>query len=1330
MAQCKLSPQEFIKDAFTPQVAAMCTPGVQRCCDKNNLDFIEILEPFSTLTNDVTYKDPTGSAVTVKNLKLTFVDVNARPPQTTLARKLLNSSVIETLEPEMKSLTVNNFQLEVLSFTPWFENWRDTFFRVQYPSDHEFTKHFLACLLIVSSTDNNMIETMHQLVQNLNRMQSVPETMPKWFTVNVLKYYIILHDNVEGDISIANEGFNVLKTQYGSSNCFLLRINSRTPGLEKVEHLPDPWSQFLNSRIDLKNYQLSPSSSPDPKRHDSFEIGQEANETRNITYHPLSPELENILTDMQFEKEEPMIKQNTEKWRHGGCLSANDVEQIKTMLNEFVKVCLLPYIEKHLSLLHDAATNKKGVSKSLLSATKRWFGSGKPNSNSLAANNLTYSVDAPELQIRRLGDLYFMFGNYSAAFQAYHTAKRDYNADQAWLYYAGALEMAALSAFMANESSRKTYDYMEESIATYLTTCKLPQFATRATILSSECLKAKQLYGETAHQLIRMTSEDSDLRSALFLEQASCCFIQSNMLRKYAFHMVLSGHRFFKAAQKKHSLRCYKQAYQIYEKTGWDLASDHIHYTIGRLANHLQIFDEAVKSFAKLLNGESKQSGLQQGIFLKEYLTILELKRKDDGLNELPILPVPELNNAVIKVLVGPARPLSTPGKVPALGIHFTGCENSTVEERWHKLEELLLSEESGKAPVVFKPVVTLRTARSTDTNTLLAIINEPIQVSIQLINSLQTVLQLKDLYLIWCYENDKKSVTNLESNDDVDKYMKTYVTKSVVIQGNSRQDLILSLTPVATGDVFLSGICYCLTASGDNTDAVSVKGKQLFKVSNRESYCSVQPIYLKILPFAPCLQMTFSEINLDFLAGQMQRVSVDFQNTGSVSLKNIMIATSVPHLLSNCELKTNQLEYAIGSDDTPHNKGKKARKNHITTIPLPSGQLESGQSISFYIWVKAPPVKGPSSIDLLAYYENVDSQRIPKYRLIRHTWNLSVQESITVDISTQNSYTSTTAEDLALALKTTNLNQIHNSISTEITLLNIALLSNNWVLTQDIVTPKYINLKAQESAHILIKARRKVSKSCKQTNLSLNSEKTTLPHLSTAFQAFARKSHVPELNIFELNSENDKREGTLILEWRALVCDASNRRIVYGHTCVPIEINRKEHHLETLISESIIDLNSLTTHESDYLYTSQNLVTYNLFYSAVVRHNFKKKVSCVVPITLVIHSVADKKITITISTIASSMVSCNTHNRSTKSCLTSSQATSNFSWLTNGKVVRILEPLTTIAVKLSAIIANPGTFDLGANLLVFCNSLVHDDVPVLQRNQATSSLIVIDGGS
>lgn len=95
---------------------------------------------------------------------------------------------------------------------------------------------------------------------------------------------------------------------------------------------------------------------------------------------------------------------------------------------------------------------------------------------------------------------------------------------------------------------------------------RMPQFATRATLFSAECLKGRNLHGEAAKQLIRMTSEDSDLRSALLLEQASYCFLSATrpqMPRKYAFHLVLAGHRFSKAGQRKHSLRCYRQAYQV-----------------------------------------------------------------------------------------------------------------------------------------------------------------------------------------------------------------------------------------------------------------------------------------------------------------------------------------------------------------------------------------------------------------------------------------------------------------------------------------------------------------------------------------------------------------------------------------------------------------------------------------------------------------------------------------------------------------------------------------------------------------------------------------------
>lgn len=84
----------------------------------------------------------------------------------------------------------------------------------------------------------------------------------------------------------------------------------------------------------------------------------------------------------------------------------------------------------------------------------------------------SYAGDCPELQLRRLGDIWFMLGQWNLAFQAYHTAKREYFSDNAWLFYAGALEMAALSAFMANESSRKTFDYIEESIIQYSSSCR------------------------------------------------------------------------------------------------------------------------------------------------------------------------------------------------------------------------------------------------------------------------------------------------------------------------------------------------------------------------------------------------------------------------------------------------------------------------------------------------------------------------------------------------------------------------------------------------------------------------------------------------------------------------------------------------------------------------------------------------------------------------------------------------------------------------------------------------------------------------------------------
>lgn len=150
----------------------------------------------------------------------------------------------------------------------------------------------------------------------------------------------------------------------------------------------------------------------------------------------------------------------------------------------------------------------------------------------------------------------------------------------------------------------------------------MPQFATRATLLCSECLRGMQWWGEQAKQLIRMTSEDSDLRSALLLEQSAYCFLscKPTMGRKYAFHIVLAGHRYSKAGQRKHTYRCYQQAAEVYDNRKWTLAEDHINYTLGRQASYLNYSDKSAEYFGKLLSIDSQQNGIQQSTFFKDLL--------------------------------------------------------------------------------------------------------------------------------------------------------------------------------------------------------------------------------------------------------------------------------------------------------------------------------------------------------------------------------------------------------------------------------------------------------------------------------------------------------------------------------------------------------------------------------------------------------------------------------------------------------------------------------------------------------------------------------------
>ena len=54
--------------------------------------------------------------------------------------------------------------------------------------------------------------------------------------------------------------------------------------------------------------------------------------------------------------------------------------------------------------------------------------------------------------MRKLADLYFLMKLYKPAYNYFYIAKKDFLSDEAWPYYAAAVELAALAMFMLSSS--------------------------------------------------------------------------------------------------------------------------------------------------------------------------------------------------------------------------------------------------------------------------------------------------------------------------------------------------------------------------------------------------------------------------------------------------------------------------------------------------------------------------------------------------------------------------------------------------------------------------------------------------------------------------------------------------------------------------------------------------------------------------------------------------------------------------------------------------------------------------------------------------------------
>lgn len=163
------------------------------------------------------WQDPNSQLILVKDLYLTLVDIgNWKKPEidTQKTRRLLSSIVTQTPPPlqassqselpELKTVALDSksssYQVRLPGRTTWFESWRKSFLKCQsevYGNQHEFLNHFVACILVISSSEVKSSEDIANSVGKLSKLQQQhqydhPNT---WILPSVLKYYLIVQDS-------------------------------------------------------------------------------------------------------------------------------------------------------------------------------------------------------------------------------------------------------------------------------------------------------------------------------------------------------------------------------------------------------------------------------------------------------------------------------------------------------------------------------------------------------------------------------------------------------------------------------------------------------------------------------------------------------------------------------------------------------------------------------------------------------------------------------------------------------------------------------------------------------------------------------------------------------------------------------------------------------------------------------------------------------------------------------------------------------------------------------------------------------------------------------
>ncbi|KAG7602444.1 TRAPP III complex Trs85 [Arabidopsis thaliana x Arabidopsis arenosa] len=239
---------KMLLEEISPVVMVLCTPLVEDTFLRNGLSFVETLKPFCNFSNiDVPVRTSSDQLYRLKKFTLRlFYASDIRQPNVEVAKQRLEHVITQAGEKDFQDLKSDPPQITDILSNPeseiapsWFQYYNKELIRTLSFSDHEAFDHPVACLLVVSSKDEEPIKKFVDLF-NSNRLPTDGTMDP-----NILKHYLLVHDNQDATTERTSKVLSEMRSQFGNNECNLLCTNSSKEG--NVEHQANPWASFKSS---------------------------------------------------------------------------------------------------------------------------------------------------------------------------------------------------------------------------------------------------------------------------------------------------------------------------------------------------------------------------------------------------------------------------------------------------------------------------------------------------------------------------------------------------------------------------------------------------------------------------------------------------------------------------------------------------------------------------------------------------------------------------------------------------------------------------------------------------------------------------------------------------------------------------------------------------------------------------------------------------------------------------------------------------------------------------------------------------------------------------